>query len=51
VTAGASAPESLVREVVARLRAPAPGSCGSWRASRKNMVFALPKALRAVVLD
>jgi 4-hydroxy-3-methylbut-2-enyl diphosphate reductase len=51
VTAGASAPESLVREVVARLRAAGAASVRELEGEPENMVFALPKALRAVVLD
>ena len=50
VTAGASAPESLVREVLARLR--------EWGATRvreldgepENITFALPKELRLRVV-
>ena len=51
VTAGASAPESLVREVVARLQAAGAASVSELEGEPENMVFALPKALRAVVVD
>ena len=51
VTAGASAPESLVREVIARLQAAGAASVRELEGEPENMVFALPKALRAVVVD
>jgi 4-hydroxy-3-methylbut-2-enyl diphosphate reductase len=49
VTAGASAPESLVQEVIARLRALGATAVRELTGVRENMVFALPKELRIVV--
>jgi 4-hydroxy-3-methylbut-2-enyl diphosphate reductase len=47
VTAGASAPEVLVQEVIARLRElGADGSVQDLEGEPENMVFALPKELR-----
>ena len=51
VTAGASAPESLVQDVVARLREWGAGSVNSLAGDPENMTFALPRELRAVVAD
>jgi 4-hydroxy-3-methylbut-2-en-1-yl diphosphate reductase len=49
VTAGASAPESLVREVIARLRSLGAKAVRELDGVRENVVFALPKELRIVV--
>jgi 4-hydroxy-3-methylbut-2-enyl diphosphate reductase len=49
VTAGASAPESLVQEVLERLRALGGGAPQELDGVQENMVFALPKELRVVV--
>jgi len=49
VTAGASAPESLVQGVVARLREWGANSVNSLAGDPENMTFALPKELRVVV--
>ncbi len=49
VTAGASAPESLVQAVVERLRSAGGGAVENLEGAKENMVFALPKALRVVV--
>ena len=49
VTAGASAPESLVHGVVDRLRELGADSVAELTGVRENMVFALPKELRVVV--
>ena len=46
VTAGASAPEKLVRDVIARLQAWGGGEPHDLDGEPENMVFALPKALR-----
>jgi 4-hydroxy-3-methylbut-2-enyl diphosphate reductase len=51
VTAGASAPESLVRGVVDRLREWGAGDVRELQGDPENMTFALPRELRAVVLD
>ncbi|MDE2083703.1 MAG: 4-hydroxy-3-methylbut-2-enyl diphosphate reductase [Xanthomonadaceae bacterium] len=48
VTAGASAPESLVQDVVARLREWGADSVSQLAGDPENMTFALPKELRAV---
>lgn len=45
VTAGASAPEVLVREVIAALQAAGAGSVEEWRGIEENVVFPLPKEL------
>lgn len=50
VTAGASAPESLVQAVVARLQNAGGGSVQNIDGAAENMVFALPKALRVAVV-
>lgn len=49
LTAGASAPESLVQQVLARLRAMGADRVRDLEGVRENMVFALPKELRVVV--
>jgi 4-hydroxy-3-methylbut-2-enyl diphosphate reductase len=49
VTAGASAPESLVQEVIARLRVLGATAVRELTGVRENMVFALPKDLRILV--
>jgi 4-hydroxy-3-methylbut-2-enyl diphosphate reductase len=49
VTAGASAPESLVHGVVERLRHLGQGQVRELDGVRESMVFALPKELRVVV--
>jgi 4-hydroxy-3-methylbut-2-en-1-yl diphosphate reductase len=48
VTAGASAPEVLVREVLARLKALGAGSVRELVGAPENVVFPLPKGLPAV---
>jgi 4-hydroxy-3-methylbut-2-enyl diphosphate reductase len=45
VTAGASAPEVLVREVLARLRALGAGSVRELHGAPENVVFPMPKGL------
>ena len=45
VTAGASAPESLVREVVARLESFGAGSVSQLAGVEENVVFPMPKGL------
>lgn len=49
VTAGASAPESLVQGVVERLRELGHGQVREISGVRESMVFALPRELRVVV--
>lgn len=49
VTAGASAPESLVQAVIERLREWGAGSVVEAEGRPENVVFALPKELRVVV--
>ena len=51
VTAGASAPESLVQGVVARLREWGAGEVRELDGEPENITFALPKELRVVVVD
>jgi 4-hydroxy-3-methylbut-2-enyl diphosphate reductase len=51
VTAGASAPESLVQGVVDQLRAWGAASVRELQGDPENMTFALPKELRAVLVD
>lgn len=46
VTAGASAPEKLVREVIARLQSWGAGSVRELDGEAENITFALPKELR-----
>ncbi len=50
VTAGASAPESLVQAVVARLQAAGGGEVRNLEGTPENIVFALPKQLRVEVV-
>jgi 4-hydroxy-3-methylbut-2-enyl diphosphate reductase len=50
VTAGASAPESLVREVIARLRDAGARSVRELEGEPENVTFALPKELRLRVV-
>ncbi|RYD15389.1 MAG: 4-hydroxy-3-methylbut-2-enyl diphosphate reductase [Lysobacteraceae bacterium] len=50
VTAGASAPESLVRDVVAALRDRGSGSVRELDGEPENVTFALPKELRLRVV-
>ena len=50
VTAGASAPEVLVQGVIARLQALGGGSVRELHGEPEDMVFALPKELRVVLL-
>ena len=45
VTAGASAPEVLVREVLARLKALGAGSVRELAGAREHVVFPMPKAV------
>jgi 4-hydroxy-3-methylbut-2-enyl diphosphate reductase len=45
VTAGASAPEVLVREVVDALKAAGADSVEEWRGIEENVIFPLPKEL------
>jgi 4-hydroxy-3-methylbut-2-enyl diphosphate reductase len=51
ITAGASAPEILVRGVIDRLRELGAGNLVDLKGEPENMVFALPKELRARVGD
>ena len=51
VTAGASAPESLVQGVVDRLRAAGASVVRELEGEIENMVFALPRELRIAVVD
>ena len=51
VTAGASAPESLVQGVVARLREWGASSVNSLAGDPENMTFALPRELRVTLAD
>ena len=51
VTAGASAPESLVQGVVARLREWGASSARDLDGKSEDMTFALPKELRAMATD
>jgi 4-hydroxy-3-methylbut-2-en-1-yl diphosphate reductase len=51
VTAGASAPEVLVQGVISRLQALGGGSVRELHGEPEDMVFALPKELRVVLLD
>ncbi len=51
VTAGASAPESLVQEVIAHLRTSGAASVRHIDGEPENVVFALPKELRLLVVD
>ncbi len=51
VTAGASAPESLVQGVVARLRELGADQVRELEGEPENVVFALPKELRLILVD
>ncbi|MBL8272996.1 MAG: 4-hydroxy-3-methylbut-2-enyl diphosphate reductase [Xanthomonadales bacterium] len=51
VTAGASAPESLVQGVVTRLREAGASSVRELDGEPEDMVFALPKELRLILVD
>jgi 4-hydroxy-3-methylbut-2-enyl diphosphate reductase len=51
VTAGASAPESLVQEVIARLREFGADSVRELDGEPEHMVFALPKELRILMVE
>ncbi len=51
VTAGASAPEVLVQGVIARLQSLGGGAVRELHGEPEDMVFALPKELRMVLLD
>lgn len=51
VTAGASAPEVLVQEVIVHLQGLGAGAVRELDGEPENMVFALPKALRIKLID
>jgi 4-hydroxy-3-methylbut-2-enyl diphosphate reductase len=51
ITAGASAPEILVRGVIERLRELGAEHVGELSGEPENMVFALPKELRVQLVD
>jgi 4-hydroxy-3-methylbut-2-enyl diphosphate reductase len=51
VTAGASAPEVLVQGVIARLQALGGGAVRELHGEPEDMVFALPKELRVVLVE
>jgi 4-hydroxy-3-methylbut-2-enyl diphosphate reductase len=51
VTAGASAPEVLVQGVIARLQELGGGAVRELHGEPEDMVFALPKELRVVLVD
>jgi len=51
VTAGASAPEVLVKGVIAKLQSLGAGEVTELDGEPENMVFALPKELRLVLVD
>jgi 4-hydroxy-3-methylbut-2-en-1-yl diphosphate reductase len=51
VTAGASAPEVLVQGVITKLQALGAGSVTELDGEPENVVFALPKELRLVLVD
>lgn len=51
ITAGASAPEVLVRGVIERLRELGAGHVAELSGEPENMVFALPKELRVQLVD
>lgn len=51
VTAGASAPEVLVQEVIAHLQGLGAGEVSELAGEPESMVFALPKALRIKLVD
>jgi 4-hydroxy-3-methylbut-2-enyl diphosphate reductase len=48
LTAGASAPEQLVRDVIARLQSWGAGAVRDLEGEAENITFALPKELRMV---
>ena len=51
VSAGASAPEVLVQGVIARLQELGAGAVSELRGEPEDMVFALPKELRLILVD
>ena len=51
ITAGASAPDVLVRGVIARLRELGANTLTELDGKPENMVFALPKELRLQLVD
>jgi 4-hydroxy-3-methylbut-2-enyl diphosphate reductase len=51
VSAGASAPEVLVRGVIERLRELGAGGVRELEGKPEDMVFALPKELRVQLVD
>ena len=51
VTAGASAPEVLVQGVISRLQSLGGGAVRELHGEPEDMVFALPKELRVILLD
>ena len=51
VTAGASAPESLVAGVIQRLKDEGAGKVTEMNGARENMMFALPKELRLNIVN
>ena len=51
VTAGASAPESLVQAVIERLRAAGADEVRELYGEPESIVFALPKELRILMVD
>lgn len=51
VTAGASAPEVLVQGVIAKLQSLGAGAVSELDGEPENIVFALPKELRLVLVD
>ena len=51
VTAGASAPDILVRGVIDRLRELGAGGLTELQGEPENMVFALPRELRVQLVD
>jgi 4-hydroxy-3-methylbut-2-enyl diphosphate reductase len=51
VSAGASAPEVLVQGVIARLQQLGAGAVSELRGEPEDMVFALPKELRLILVD
>ena len=51
VTAGASAPEVLVEGVLARLQSLGADAAVELEGKQENIVFALPKGLRVVMVD
>ena len=49
ITAGASAPEILVKNVITRLKELGAGGVRELEGIQENVVFPLPKALQSVV--